>query len=209
MVVGVCRRWRLLSCILVTGNSTLSLVRQSPSAFVDLLSSLLSLHSLLSCTPLLLAFFPFCLVVPCLSCSLLLSLMWFLVSSLCWCISLLVHLSAGASVCLMSDDAALGWCCLYWLLLCSGMWFCKQPESGKGGGFSRPSTYVYFDVKVWERRSYVDSNNNLEQSFLEEDAFRVRWEKLLKGTQWQIPFHHQNTTDYLVKVISAIQFMKN
>lgn len=55
-----------------------------------------------------------------------------------------------------------------------GMWFCKQPESGKGGGFSRPSTYVYFDVKVWERRSYVDSNNNLEQSFLEEDAFRVR-----------------------------------
>merc|ERR1712166_470329 len=54
-----------------------------------------------------------------------------------------------------------------------GMWFCKQPESGKGG-FSRPSTYVYFDVKVWERRSYVDSNKNLEQGFLDEDAMRMR-----------------------------------
>jgi len=56
-----------------------------------------------------------------------------------------------------------------------GMWFCKQPESGKGGGFGRPSTYVYFDVKVWERRTYVDNNKNLEQGFLAEEEVNVQF----------------------------------
>lgn len=55
-----------------------------------------------------------------------------------------------------------------------GMWFCKQPESGKGG-FGRPSTYVYFDVKVWERRTYVDNNKNLEQGFLADEEVNVQF----------------------------------
>jgi len=55
-----------------------------------------------------------------------------------------------------------------------GMWFHQQPEAGGKGGFGRPATYVYFDVKVWERRSYVDANKNLEQGFLDEEALRMR-----------------------------------
>lgn len=54
-----------------------------------------------------------------------------------------------------------------------GMWFCKQPESGKG--FGRPSTYVYFDVKVWDRRTYVDNNKNLEQGFLADEEVNVQF----------------------------------
>lgn len=55
-----------------------------------------------------------------------------------------------------------------------GMWFCKQPESGKGG-FGRASTFVYFDVKVWERRTYVDNSKNLEQGFLGEEEVMVQF----------------------------------
>jgi len=53
------------------------------------------------------------------------------------------------------------------------MWFCKQPD-GKGG-FGRASTFVYFDVKVWERRTYVDNSKNLEQGFLAEDEVMVQF----------------------------------
>ena len=53
------------------------------------------------------------------------------------------------------------------------MWFCKQADAGGKGNFNRAPTYVYFDVKVWERRSYVDNNKNLEQGFLGEDEVVV------------------------------------
>lgn len=54
------------------------------------------------------------------------------------------------------------------------MWFHKQPNLGSMGadgksGYSRPNTYIYFDVNVWERRTYYDANKNLEQGFLSEE----------------------------------------
>eukprot|EP00656_Telonema_subtile_P025068 TRINITY_DN2719_c0_g2_i9.p1 TRINITY_DN2719_c0_g2~~TRINITY_DN2719_c0_g2_i9.p1 ORF type:complete len:252 (-),score=80.10 TRINITY_DN2719_c0_g2_i9:17-772(-) len=56
------------------------------------------------------------------------------------------------------------------------MWFCKQPEAqGKGAGFGRAATFVYFDVKVWERRTYVDNSKNLEQGFLPEEEVVVQF----------------------------------
>lgn len=55
------------------------------------------------------------------------------------------------------------------------MWFCKQPETQGKGGFGRAATFVYFDVKVWERRTYVDNSKNLEQGFLAEDEVAVQF----------------------------------
>lgn len=59
------------------------------------------------------------------------------------------------------------------------MWFHKQPNLGSMGadgksGYSRPNTYIYFDVNVWERRTYFDANKNLEQGFLSEEEVRLK-----------------------------------
>jgi CCR4-NOT transcription complex subunit 2 len=59
------------------------------------------------------------------------------------------------------------------------MWFHKQPSmAGMGAdgksGYPRPNTYIYFDVNVWERRTYYDANKNLEQGFLSEEEVRLK-----------------------------------
>jgi len=59
------------------------------------------------------------------------------------------------------------------------MWFHKQPSLGAMGtdgkaGYNRPNTYIYFDVNVWERRTYYDANKNLEQGFLSEEEVRLK-----------------------------------
>lgn len=60
------------------------------------------------------------------------------------------------------------------------MWFHKQPFAAAGMGadgkaaFSRPNTYIYFDVNVWERRTYYDANRNLDQGFLTEEEVRLK-----------------------------------
>jgi CCR4-NOT transcription complex subunit 2 len=51
------------------------------------------------------------------------------------------------------------------------MWFHKQPSLG--GTQSRANTHIYFDVNVWERRTYFDANKNLEQGFLTEEDVRI------------------------------------
>lgn len=56
------------------------------------------------------------------------------------------------------------------------MWFHKQPSLGTMGAgqqANRPNTYIYFDVNVWERRTYYDANKNLEQGFLSEEEVRL------------------------------------
>lgn len=59
------------------------------------------------------------------------------------------------------------------------MWFHKQPSLAAMGadgrpGSNRPNTYIYFDVNVWERRTYYDANKNLEQGFLSEEEVRLK-----------------------------------
>jgi len=53
------------------------------------------------------------------------------------------------------------------------MWFHKQPSAPLQNVATRPNTYIYFDVNVWERRTYYDANKNLEQGFLSEDEVRL------------------------------------
>lgn len=59
------------------------------------------------------------------------------------------------------------------------MWFHKQPSLGAMGAdgksaYNRPNTYIYFDVNVWERRTYYDQHKNLEQGFLSEEEVRLK-----------------------------------
>ena len=53
------------------------------------------------------------------------------------------------------------------------MWFHKQPSAPLQNVATRPNTYIYFDVNVWERRTYYDANKNLEQGFLSEEEVRL------------------------------------